>query len=66
MEGSGTHISVLLVDVSNLEPDVLFRQRGGGHGSNVSEALRPVSDGHVSSSGWSRTSRLCWYFFCCL
>jgi len=33
------------MDMSDLEPNVLFSQRGRWHGNNVSETLQTISDG---------------------
>jgi hypothetical protein len=45
-----THICVLFIDMSNLEPDIFFRQRGGRDRTNVSEALHSVSGVRLSGS----------------
>lgn len=61
-------VLLLFVDMTNLEPDVLFGQRRRWRIDNVLEALEACQRIHCLQCGPDvlRTSRLWPYFCCCL
>ena len=44
------YIRILLINMTNLEPDVLLRQWGGGDRADVSKALDAVSNEDLHDS----------------
>lgn len=51
-----TYFFLLFVDVSNLEPDILFAQRSGRVIDNVFEALRVLSECAASNTATAGTN----------